>query len=141
MKIISVHISWKDVFFGKYFFQGLGAFFVTIKPLIWASLLEIFPLPNTEKVFGIDLFGQYILRSIFRTLANFPTLNPLYAILIYIVSGLSLSSTNYNHVAQLLQGLYGNESPKWRAQRTHIPYMSTCLMCPRAQVYFTDWKI
>ena len=33
------------------------------------------------------------------------------------------------------------ESAKWRAQRANVPYVPTCLTCPRAQVYFTNRKI
>ena len=35
-----IQISWKKFFFEKNFFQGLGAFFVIAKPLIWASFFS-----------------------------------------------------------------------------------------------------
>ena len=43
LKILSAQISWTDFFFEKHFFQGLGAFFMTEKPLIWAPF---FPTKN-----------------------------------------------------------------------------------------------
>ena len=36
LKMLSARISWTDFFFEKHFFQGLGAFFTTEKPLNWA---------------------------------------------------------------------------------------------------------
>ena len=43
LKILSAQISWTDIFFEKHFFHGLGAFFTTEKPLIWAPF---FPTKN-----------------------------------------------------------------------------------------------
>ena len=40
LKMISAQISWKKFFFEKFFFQGLGAFFGTARPLIWASVFS-----------------------------------------------------------------------------------------------------
>ena len=40
LKIISAQISWKNFFFEKTFFQGLGVFFTTAKSLITASFFS-----------------------------------------------------------------------------------------------------
>ena len=37
LKIIYAQISWKNYFLEKNLFQGLGAFFASLKPLVWAS--------------------------------------------------------------------------------------------------------
>ena len=41
LKIISTQISWKKFFLEKNIFQGLGAFFVTAKPLFGADFFHI----------------------------------------------------------------------------------------------------
>ena len=43
LKIISAQITWINFYFENIFFQGVGTFFATAKPLIWASF---FPTKN-----------------------------------------------------------------------------------------------
>ena len=63
LKIFSAQISWKDCFFKKYFFQWLGAFFKTAKPLILASFLF------TKNFFQVWLFNfNTILKAYFKNL-------------------------------------------------------------------------
>ena len=42
LQVLSVQITWKDFFFEIFFLQGVGAFFTTATPLIWASFFSTF---------------------------------------------------------------------------------------------------
>ena len=65
LKIISAQIRWKNFFFEKFFFQGLGAFFS--KPLTWASF---FSTQNLFYIFfQVWLFDfNIVLKTCFKNL-------------------------------------------------------------------------